>query len=419
MENFFQNVKNYIMDSDLAKYVIIWSVFGFLLLFNILFQIPINPLKNQLNLSNNAPYFQFDGLPVDVDNSYKQEVTLKMHLTDNDGRRIVDYFMDEDFLFIIQENKILKYDIETNSVVKKYYLPGDVNNNYFNMMFFMNNDFLYFYSSQGLYKITEEELIKIGDINSDNSRRVRLSENDFAFLKNMGNQTYVLLLLENDTVSVEETIDLTSTGYDELLVVSETLFYKNGNDYTLFSNSDITFEAVEAGSVYYNSSYQVLHYLKDNSIYINDGQENLKVVDYVGRRLVEGETVGDVTILRDGNELDETRLLIFNYDMSIISVYNHLDLDRFYKLKDYNVSYVVNYRYVDDKIQFMQVESNGEHTYFQIYNLEAKEVDLSLAFYSHYGIFTIVVILLAIFIPITDDIKYLTYIDFKSVTKQD
>jgi hypothetical protein len=67
----------------------------------------------------------------------------------------------------------------------------------------------------------------------------------------------------------------------------------------------------------------------------------------------------------------------------------------------------------------MQVESNGDKTYFQIYDLENKVIDLKLPFYSHYGILSIIVILIAIVIPITDDIKYLTYLDFNSVTKDD
>lgn len=419
MENVYQNIKNYIMDSDLAKYIIIWSIFGFLLLFNILFQIPINPIKNQLNLSNNAPYFRFDGLPIDVDNSYKQDLVLELFLTDNDGRAINDYFLTDEYLYFVQNNKIYKYDINTQSLVKKYYILGDVNNNYFNEMFFLNEDNLYFYCPYGLFEVTEDELVKIGDINSDNSRRVKLFSNEIGFLKNIGEQNYELLLLDNDEIIVGETIDLELSEYDQLVVISETLFYKNGNDYLLFEDISVSFNDIDAAFIYYNSYYEVMHYLKDNVIYVNDGRDNLKIVEFIGKMLNEGEVVGDLTVLRDGTLLDDTRLLIFNFDMSVISIYNHLDRDRFYKLKDFNVSYIVNYRDVDNQLQFMQVESNGEKTYFQIYSLESKDVDLKLPFYSHYGILSVIVILIAIIIPITDDIKYLTYLDFNSATKED
>jgi hypothetical protein len=419
MENLYQNIKNYIMDSDLAKYVIIWSIFGFLLLFNILFQIPINPIKNQLNLSNNAPYFRFDGLPVDIDNSYKQKLVLDLFLTDNDGRGIRDYFLTEEYLYLVQDNKIYKYDIDTQSLIKKYYILGDVNNNYFNEMFFLYEDNLYFYCPYGLFEITEDELVKIGDINSDNSRKVRLLSNEIAFLKNIGEQNYELLLLNNNEIIIEETINLELGEYDQLVVISETLFYKKGYDYFLYEDITVSFEDINAAFIYYNSNYEVMHYLKDNVIYVNDGIDNLKIVEFIGRMINEGEVVGDLTVLRDGTLLDKTRLLIFNFDMSVISMYNHLDIDRFYKLNDFNVSYIVNYRNVDNQVQFMQVESNGEKTYFQIYNLENKVTDLKLPFYSHFGILSVIVILIAIIIPITDDIKYLTYLDFNSVTKED
>ena len=214
MENLYQNIKNYIMDSDLAKYIIIWSIFGFLLLFNILFQIPVNPIKNQLNLSNNAPYFRFDGLPVDVDNSYKQELVLDLFLTDNDGRSINDYFLTEDYLYFVQHNSINKYNIDTQSLVKKYYILGDVNNNYFNEMFFLYEDNLYFYCAYGLFEITEDELVKISDITSDNSRKIGLFSNEIAFLKNIGEQNYEIYLLDNNEIILEETIDLELSEYD-------------------------------------------------------------------------------------------------------------------------------------------------------------------------------------------------------------
>ena len=419
MENLYQNLKNFVMDSDLGKYVIIWSIFGFLLLFNILFQLPLNPLKNNLNLSNNAPYFRFDGLPTDIDNSYKQKLVHKLTLTENDGRSIDDYIITDGYIYLAQDNILYKYDIDTDNMVKKYYLPGKVSNNYFNDMLFISRDNLYLYCNYGLYKITEDNLIKIGDINSDNSRRVRRTENEVLFLRNMDENSYELYSLSDEALNLEENISLDMTGYDELIVISETLFYKKGNDYILYDDETKIFEDIEATLIYYNSTNLVIHYLKDNIIYFNDGTENIQVIDYIGRMLIEGEVVGDLTVIRDGTKLDDTRLLLFNYDMSKISIFNHLDFDRFYKLNDYNVSYVSNYRTHENQVQFLQVEANSSKTNLLIYNLESKNVDLKLPFYSHYSLLSVIVILVAIMIPITDDIKYLTYLDYNALTKKD
>ena len=419
MENLYQNLKNFVMDSDLGKYVIIWSLFGFLLVFNILFQLPLNPLKNNLNLSNNAPYFRFDGLPTDIDNSYKQQLVHKLTLTENDGRSIDDYIITDGYIYLAQDNILYKYDIDTDNMVKKYYLPGKVSNNYFNDMLFISRDNLYLYCNYGLHKITEDNLIKIGDINSDNSRRVRRTENEVLFLRNMDENSYELYSLSDEALNLEENISLDMTGYDELIVISETLFYKKGNDYILYDDETKIFEDIEATLIYYNSTNLVIHYLKDNIIYFNDGTENIQVIDYIGRMLIEGEVVGDLTVIRDGTKLDDTRLLLFNYDMSKISIFNHLDFDRFYKLNDYNVSYISNYRTHENQVQFLQVEANSSKTNLLIYNLESKNVDLKLPFYSHYSLLSVIVILVAIMIPITDDIKYLTYLDYNALTKKD
>lgn len=419
MENLYQKLKNYIMDSDLGKYIVIWSIFGFLLLFNIFFQLPLNPLKNSLNLSNNAPYFRFDGLPTDVDNSYKQNLIHKLTLTENDGRSIEDYIITDGYLYLVQDNILYKYDIETAKMIKKHYLPGKVNNNYFNDILFVSEDNLYLYCAYGLYKITEDDLIKIGDINSDNTRRVRRSEDEVLFLKNIDQNLYDLYALSDDALNLEENINLDMRGYDELIVISETLFYQDGYDYILFDDESKRFEDIDATFIYYNSTNRVIHYLKDNKIYFNDGTQNIQVIDYIGRMLIEGEVVGDLTIIRDGTKFDDTRLLLFNYDMSRISIYNHLDLDRFSKVNNYNVSYVANYRSDENHIQFLQVEANSSKTNLLIYNLENKNVDLRLPFYSHYSLLSVIVIIVAIIIPITDDIKYLTYLDYNSMVKRD
>ena len=286
-------------------------------------------------------------------------------------------------------------------------------------MLFISDDSLYLDCAYGLYKVTDNDLFKIGDINSDNSRRVRNREGEVLFLRNIDLITYDLFLLDDEVLILEDNVNLNMVGYDELIVISETLFFKDGNDYILYDDNSKRFEDIDAAFIYYNSNNNVIHYLKDNTIYYNDGSENIRVIDYIGGMLNEGEVVGDITVIKEGNEVDDTRLILFNYDMSKISIYNHLNVDRFYKLNNYNTNYIANYRNVDSQIQFLQVEASSIRTTLFIYNLENKDVDLELPFYSHDSLLSVIVIMVAIIIPITDDIKYLTYLDYSSATKKD
>ena len=419
MDNLYQNIKNKIIESDLGKYILAWSLFGFLLIFNIFFQLPLNPIKNSLNLSNNAPYFRFDGLPTDINNSYKQNLDFKLLLTDNDGRSIYDYIVYDNHLYLTQDNVIYKYDIATSNMVKKYYISGKLSNDYFNEILFVSADNLYVYCEYGLYKVTDENLITIEDINSNNSRRILTNEGDTLFLRTIDEDNYNLYLLTDDTLTMEESINLSISEYDQILTISKTLFLKKGDDYILYEDNSKIFKGIDSNRLYYNSEYQVIQYLKDNCIYYNDGKDNIKAIEYIGRMLEEIEVVGDVTVIREGTDFDNTRLILLNYDISNINTYNHLDFDRFFKLNDYNVSYVANYRFSNNNIQFLQVEANPDKTNILIYNLERKDVDIRLPFYSHYSFFSMIVILIAMIIPITDDIKYLSYLDFNSVTNKD
>ena len=178
MDNLYQNIKNKIIESDLGKYILAWSLFGFLLIFNIFFQLPLNPIKNSINLSNNAPYFRFDGLPTDINNSYKQNLDFKLLLTDNDGRSIYDYIVYDNHLYLTQDNVIYKYDIATSNMVKKYYISGKLSNDYFNETLFVSADNLYVYCEYGLYKVTDENLITIEDKNFKNSKRILTKKKD-------------------------------------------------------------------------------------------------------------------------------------------------------------------------------------------------------------------------------------------------
>ncbi|MDT8336888.1 MAG: hypothetical protein RQ856_03560, partial [Candidatus Izemoplasmatales bacterium] len=92
--------------------------------------------------------------------------------------------------------------------------------------------------------------------------------------------------------------------------------------------------------------------------------------------------------------------------------------DKFIKGNDYDYNYVSTYKEIDNNITFMQLEIKEDETLLKLYNLFEEDVDIPLPFYTHYGIFIMIFILIGIFVPVTDDIKYVTYINFSSVNKK-
>ena len=159
-----------------------------------------------------------------------------------------------------------------------------------------------------------------------------------------------------------------------------------------------------------------MYFLKENTFYANDGYMAEEIVTYKNNDYIGANNINDQLIIRTGSRLDESKVVI--YDENSLYLFNHLDHDTFFKINDYYKSYIANYRTYDDSATFLQVETKEDKTLLTIYELYQVNQDIHLPFYSHYGIFSLLILLVAILIPITDDIKYVTYIDFESRTKQ-
>ncbi|MDY0139957.1 MAG: hypothetical protein RBR50_09660, partial [Candidatus Izemoplasmatales bacterium] len=197
------------------------------------------------------------------------------------------------------------------------------------------------------------------------------------------------------------------------------LFYKESNDYILFVDTNYTFKNVSSERAY-NSNLKKMYYFSDFEVFVDDGINQKKILRYLGYDISSTGFVGDMLIFRTELNLEKARLIMYNDDYESLYLFNHLDTDTFLIDKDYKSGYIVNYREYNDDLSFVQVETrnNGEERLIQVFELVEKPTDLILPIYSHFGLYILLVILVCVFVPITDDIKYVTYLGNENFGKK-
>lgn len=419
MERIFQNLKNYFIELGTVKYVFIWVFIGIILFFGFFFQIPDNSLKKMLNLNNNSDYMSFDGLPIDIQNNFEQNQLVEFKLEDTLSLDIRDFYLLDEYLYLNYENFIEVYSSLNGQLVKRYNLGYSENEtteqNPFNKYFIFYNDNLYFTGYFGLYIVNEENIEKISSLSYTNAKIYFDSQNIMYLLHGSSEDAYEIYEVNGNQVELTETVDL--IFFDQLEVISETLFYKLDKDYYLYEDMSIKFENI-SGEKIYSKDRQLMYYYLNSKVYLNNQVETKTVLELTPNKIVFGGIVQDKIIFTDSERLDESKLIIFNEDMTSINLFNHTDTDKFIKSRDYTYNYVASYRNINDSISFIQLETKEGGSLVQIYNLVEGQVDIQLPFYSHFGLYIVFIILLGIVIPITDDIKYVTYIDFASVNNK-
>jgi len=124
-------------------------------------------------------------------------------------------------------------------------------------------------------------------------------------------------------------------------------------------------------------------------------------------------------MVTDKEQLEKSKVIILDIDSEEFALYNFTDNgDNFLDIRNYS-EYIVSFQNRDSETTYLQIDKMKDTSVLQIYRVAEKANDLKLPFYTHYGILTLIWIFVGIFIPVTDDIKYVTYIGFDTVTKKD
>ena len=355
VEKFFEQMKY------AERWIIgIYLVFTLLLIYSILFVIPTKSLEQSLNLSNDVGYFEIVGNERDMElaNNFKQEVLLELEIKEDISGYFTDYFLDSDYLYLQTSTDTLYIiDLKDNSIIKNQNLSNYnvdlIDTDLFDSTY--THDFVYYdgqlllFSKSGVYLIEDLVATKIAPYSFYTSS---------PFL----DESQELYLIDKKS----------STDYD---------IYK-------FNGTSFDFIRSDFSEVYYVHSFE---------LYKRDGSSRIAMYDYSfndDKRIEFNKkelNSGDIRLYIDNQETDET------------SFFNHVDIQEFTFFSSMS-SYVCNYDRVDGNYQFLQIGTNGnsDKNIIKLIQLNEQTVDLKLPFYTHYGLFVFVPILIGCCFNITN-----------------
>lgn len=435
LERHFSDLGNYLSTSGPMKYVGLWVFILVILIFSIFFQLPTNKIRQSLNLSNSSGYYVFDGLPTNVQTNFIQEQVFEIDIKDNGFGAYKDYYYNNQYFYLYKRNEVMILNRDRLEVEKQMFFNDSiidfelVNPEGFSA-FIVHEDYLLLNSLGAVYIVDGLELsiIKVFDklptiFYNDNS-------DDLFFLIQTTDKEYEVYRFNSGTISLVESIDLRTSTFDSLEVVNNKLFYvkEDTGTYFLYDTLDISKEFSGLfGELIYDSDNSIFYMANPEGYFYNDGNGNVKLLDSFKVPASKGVLFNGLIYYFDNEygygfrkPLGDSRVIIINPETKEVSLFNHLETHKFLRDKDYISRTVVNYKVTDSGIEFVQTEVRyGDSTLNQIFLITEKPVANKLPFYSHYDIYIFIWLLVGLLIPITDNIKYITYIDFASVTKND
>jgi len=424
-EAFWQNSKIKFMNSGAMKFVIIWGIFGFLLFWNMVFNLPLNGPSKALNLEQSAPYYVFRDLPADIQNNYKQEPLESLELSSLQEGNNVSFYVLDDYIFINRtnydhgKNYIDVYSIVQEKLIKSHELDfnelDDENKNFADSFLYHDGN-LYFGDMNGLYVLDENNCTKLSEMNpyfffdSDDNLKVLFAQDTY------DRQIYDL---NGDSLVLDRNLDIDDYNqFGMFTVISKTLFYVKDNIYYLEDDPTISFSNV-SGYLEYDKDSKTLYSVTTESIIKYNNNSETVLLEYKYREIEDVGFYGRKIMVTDKEQLEKSKVIILDIDSEEFALYNFTDNgDNFLDIRNYS-EYIVSFQNRDSETTYLQIDKMKDTSVLQIYRVAEKANDLKLPFYTHYGILTLIWIFVGIFIPVTDDIKYVTYIGFDTVTKKD
>ncbi len=423
LESLYEEIGLWFSNTGVVKYIGIWILGFAIIILGLYFRIPTNNLKQVFNLNNSSGYWVFDYMPIDVRNNFEHEKILDL-IIQEDGF-FTDYHYDDEHLYLYTDNKVVFINLLSKEVSKVYYLDQTDNStdsdlNIFSKHFILIEDNILLKSNQRLYLIKELQVILLHDFEREFNPFFYRSSSKLHFLIKEDTFKSDVYIFDDGDIHFVETINQNLKIYDY------TLFIEDSKNLILFEDQDVIFSDIEGKRLFDRENN--VFYLANSSGYFK--------VESTGKSFLMGAIKDSITdgIYHDGliyysdydydygdyKKIEDMRVYIINPETRKSALFNHLKTQKISLDQDYSTGRITNYKVNEDRIEFLQQEfSIGLDSRIQIFRIVEKEVDIFLPFYSHFNIFILIPIFLAFFIPITDDVKFITYIDFASMTKKD
>lgn len=408
-----------------GKFIIVFAMIAITAISVVLFQLPSNKVGEFLNLSNNIPFYSFDNFTTDINNNFIKDEVFKFD-TENQfeiGEKITDYYYDDQYLYYYTSfNRLFVFDLITEQqvLVERLDSPGFIiDENKLSASFANYNRFTYFDNKIILFGLYHTYIVKNDTVTNistvgDYFAEYYYEDNELFFLNEEIPDLFEIFKFDNGTITLVETIDLSTKNYEDLIVIYDTLFYYNVNEYTLFYDVSISFE-IEDGNAIYDDVSQTMYYTKagnDTTQYIKvsfDGLSSNMFLNNLHNHLgiISGEYIYFVN--EDTGELGNIEIL--NKDINVDSIFNHTESEKFFVGNKYYSNYISNYNDNDGILEFFQVDRSSDFITIGVYQLNHKEVDIDFPFYAHYGVWIFIPIIIAFFVPITNYRKTIVVLD--------
>ncbi len=431
----FENIVIYIDETHALKYVYLWILIFVIVFSNFFIDLPINKVKENLNLSNNVSYLNFDGYPTNINNNFDAKKIIQIDSQYNIDSEVTDYYYDQTHLYLYtKKGDLIVYDISKEEVIYDVNLGDSGNSDDYGLynseitnMFTFYDDHLILLSKNGTYLVTPRNAKNISYMTSYDSGKF-YQNSELYYLYKRGLKEFEIYKFNDGKLALTERIDLTTTEYDNLLIISQNYFHEENNQYVLHEKPSISFKK-ELGFPVYDENRKIMYYIQTiehtasrstTYLKINADGETSKI--RLAKKHNPKAIIIDDYIYFTKDNLEEDRNIgrveIMNSNFEFDAIYNHLKLQPFWYKYQFNKSYIANYNEKGNLLEFLQVDQSNKRIVFTMQQLQDKEVELKLPFYTHYGIGIFIPIIIAFFIPITNYRKGNTFVDYEKVSNQ-
>ena len=404
--------------------MIVIAIVGF---FFFVFRLPLDNLKDNLNLLDHTPYLKLEGFPTDIQNDFRNEVVLEIDTDVNFRNIIIDYYYDDEYLYVYDKLSITVFDINQKTLVNIIDLPNynlTLDTSFFEGIltnFFVYDDELFLLGAQGFYSVTTSEVIRIDDLNYFISKKFIYNDELYLY-RILSEDNYMIYKYVDGNLELDIPLNNSLSGTYETAVISDNLFYVENDKYVLYEDNSISFDIYD-GTALFNKDELEMYYVKsvpDLSFtrYVevkSDGSIN----DYTINRAHNSDMTlaNGYLFLTEFNDIDDTMIEIINPDFEIYAIKNLPKKTSFYIQNDYFKQYLANFHSSENDLEYLRVDKNRDHTILSLNLIYNDDVAINLPIYTHFGLGYLIIIVITIFIPITNYRKYITTIGFEEMTR--
>lgn len=429
-----ENVFMFIADSDAKIFLGLWAIVVFLILLITLIDLPINKARENMNLSDNVSYFNYDGFPTTLKNNHQKIVSFQFEIENNfdDGySNYIDYFIDDNLLYIYSDSDLLTIvDINKEEVVSQFILgqsseDSGLNFNEITNLFFKQGEHTYLLAKTGIYKLNEDSFTLISPLKAPRAKLFYKNETPSILINNT-NGFYSVFNVQDEELMLVDEIHLPEDTSDTLKVISHTLFRQSDTHYTEQYDHSQSFK-IEHGAPIYDNESNAMYYASfleepqtsgDTKYYKVSSKDSSQMLTFPKLHNTYGIVVNSDVYYVEKPENSIGRIEIFSQEFKVNSVLNHRTNTRIWVANQYNRSSIVNYLEYEGALTYLQTEESRDKILFTLNAITNEETGVSTPFYSHYGLFSFLPVIIFLFVPMSNYRTEITFIGFDQIRKK-